>query len=104
MKRKSNPLSVEDLLQDNTVETKFPNAWCLMKIYVLIPMSKAIGKRGFSKMGQIITKKGIALDNNSLEIWMCILYHKQSLKTYDVKPVLELWRYQKERWKFSSDF
>lgn len=75
-----------------------------MKIYVLIPMSEAIGERGFSKMGQIITKKGIALDNNSLEIWMCILYHKQSLNTNDVKPVLELRRYQKERRKFSSDF
>ena len=104
MKRKSNPLSFEDLLQDNIVETVFPNVWCLMKIYVLIPMSEAFGERGFSKMGQIITKKGIALDNNSLEIWMCILYHKQSLNTNDVKPVLELRRYQKERRKFSSDF
>ena len=39
-KRKSNPLSVEDT-------------------YVLIPMSEAIVERGFSKMGQIMTKNAL---------------------------------------------
>ena len=33
MKRKSNSLSTEDPLQDNVVETAFPNVQHLMKIY-----------------------------------------------------------------------
>ena len=42
MKRKSNPLSGADLLRDN-----------------VIPMSEATVKRGFSKMGQIMTKNAL---------------------------------------------
>ena len=104
MKRKLNPLSVEDLLRDNVVKTAFPNVQRLMKIYVLIPMSEAIVERGFSKIGQIMAKKCTALDENSLEILMRISYHKQFLNTNDVNQVLELWRNQKERGMISSDF
>ena len=63
-----NPLSVEDLLQDSVIETAFPSIQQLLKIYVLIPMSEAIVERGFSKMGQIVTKKRTTLDYNSLEM------------------------------------
>ena len=65
-KRKSNPLSVEDLLQDNVVETEFLHARRLMKMHALIAMSEAIVESGFSKMRQIMTKKRTALDDNSL--------------------------------------
>ena len=58
----------------------------------------------FSKMGEIMTKKRTALGDNSLETLMRISYHKQSLNTNDVKQVLEVWRNQKERKIFSSDF
>ena len=75
-----------------------------MKIYVLIHISEAIVGRGFSKMGKIMAKKRSALDGNSLETLMRILYQKQSLNTNDIKQVLELWRNQKERKIFSSDF
>ena len=71
---------------------------------VLIPMSEAIVERGFSKMGQIMTKKRTALDDNSLETLMRVSYHKQSLNTNDVKQVLEPRRNQKEGRIFSSDF
>ena len=84
-KRKSNPLSVEDLLRDNVIENAFLNVRRLMKICILIPMSKAIVERGFSKMGKIMTKKCTALDDNSLETLMRISYHMQSLNTNDVK-------------------
>ena len=99
-----NLLSAEDLLQDNIVKTIFPNVWCLMKIYVLIPMSEAIVKRGLSKVGQFMMKKCTVQDDNSLETLMHISYHMQSLNTNDVKQVLELWWNQKERRLFSSDF
>ena len=55
-------------------------------------------------MGEIMTKKRTALADNSLETLMRISYHKQSLNTNDVKQVLEVWRNQKERKIFSSDF
>ena len=75
-----------------------------MKICVLIHLSEAIVERGFSKMGQIMAKKRTALDDNSLETLMRISYQKQSLNTNDIKQVLDLWRNQKERRIFSSDF
>ena len=55
-------------------------------------MSEAIVGRGFSKMGKIMVKKRFALDGNSLETLMRILYQKQSLNTNDIKQVLEPWR------------
>ena len=67
-------------------------------------MSEAIIERRFSKMGQIMTKKRTALDDNTLETLLHILYHKQSLNTTDVKQVLQLRRNQKEGRIFSSDF
>ena len=56
----------------------------------MIPMSEAVVERGYSKMGQIMTKKRTALDDNSLETLMRISYYKESLNTNDVKQLLEL--------------
>ena len=71
-KRKLNPLSVEDLLRDN-IETPFPTVRRLMEMYVLIPMSEAIVERGFSKMGQIMTKKRTALDDKFRNFYAYII-------------------------------
>ena len=55
-KKVSNPLFTEDLLKDTVIVTACPNIQQLPKIYVLIPSLEALVKRGFSKMGQIVTK------------------------------------------------
>ena len=99
-----NPLSVEDLLQDSVIETAFPSIRRLLKIYVLIPMSEAIVERGFSKMGQIVTKKCTALDDNSLEMLMRISYNKTPLNTNDGKGVLDKWKKEKDRRIFANEF
>ena len=98
-----NLLSVEDL-QHSVIETTFPNVRRLLKIYVLIPMSEAIVERGFSKMGQIVTKKRTALDDNSLEMLMRISYNKTSLNTNDVRGILDKWKKEKDRRIFANDF
>ena len=97
-----NLLLVEDLLQDSVIETAFPKAVFL--IYVLIPMSEAIVERGFSKMGQTVTKKRTALDNNSLEMLMRISHYKTPLNTNDVKRVLDKWKKEKDRRIFANEF
>ena len=99
-----NPLSVEDLLQDPVIETAFPSIQRLLKIYVLIPMIEAIVVRGFSKMGQIVTKKRTALDDNSLEMLMRISYNKTQLNTNDVKGVLDKLKKEKDRRIFANKF
>ena len=48
-------------------------------------MSEAIVERGFSKMGQIVTKNCTALYDNSIEMLMRISYNKTPLNTNDVK-------------------
>ena len=88
--KSNNPLSIEDLLKETAllfvVETTFPNIQWLLKIYVLIWSAEAVVERGFSKMGQIITKKHTSLDDNSLEMLiMWISYHKNPLSMNGVK-------------------
>ena len=99
-----NPLSVEDLLQDPVIETAFPSIQRLLKIYVLIPMLEAIVVSGFSKMGQIVTKRRTALDDNSLEMLMRISYNKTQLNTNDVKGVLNKLKKEKDRRIFANKF
>ena len=99
-----NPLSVEDLLQDPVIETAFPSIQQLLKIYVLIPMLEAIVVSGFSKMGQIVTKRRTALDDNSLEMLMRISYNKTQLNTNDVKGVLDKLKKEKDRRIFANKF
>ena len=99
-----NPLSVEDLLQDSVIETVFPSIQQLLKIYVLIPKSEAIAVTGFSKMGQIVTKKHTAQDDNNLEMLMHISHNKTPLKTDDVKGVFEKWKKEKDHRIFANEF
>ena len=67
-------------------------------------MSEAIVERGFSKMGQIVTKKRTALDDNSLEMLMRISYNKTQLNTNDVKGVLDKLKKEKDRRIFANKF
>ena len=53
-------------------------------------------------MGQIITKKGTSLEDNSLEISIQISKHKNPLSMDEVKQILDNWRGEKERRIFSS--
>ena len=57
-----NPVLVEDLLRDIVVESTFPNVRRLLIIYLLVQHTEAVVERGFSKMGQIMTKKRCSLD------------------------------------------
>ena len=47
------PLSVEDILRDKVIEQAFPNIRRLMVLYLLIPHTKTVVERGFSRTGQI---------------------------------------------------
>ena len=67
-------------------------------------MSEAIVERGFSKMGQFVTKKRTALDDNSLEMLMRISYNKTQLNTNDVKGVLDKLKKEKDRRIFANKF
>ena len=64
-----NSITIEDLLKDCVVSVAI---WYLLAIYVIIPHAEAVVECGFSKMGQIMTKKRCALDNENLDIIMRI--------------------------------
>ena len=85
-----NPVLVEDLLQDIVVESAFPNVWRLLIIYLLVPHTEAVVERGFSKMGQIMTKRRCSLDANSLDLLMCISHNKESLTMKDTTQVMDI--------------
>ena len=102
--KKACPLTVEDLLRDTVIETAFPHVRRLLKIYVLIPMSEAIVERGFSKMGQIMTKKRTTLDDNSLDTLMRISYHKEPLTSVEIKNTIDIWKNKCDRRIFSPNF
>ena len=67
-------------------------------------MSEVIVERGFSKVGQIVTKKRTALDDNSLEMLIHISYDKILLNTNDVKGVLDKWKKEKDHKIFVNKF
>ena len=67
-------------------------------------MSEVIVERGFSKVGQIVTKKRTALDDNSLEMLIHISYNKILLNTNDVKGVLDKWKKENDRKIFANKF
>ena len=67
-------------------------------------MSEVIVERGFSKLGQIVTKKRTALDDNSLEMLIHISYNKIPLNTNDVKGVLDKWKKENDRKIFANKF
>ena len=78
-----NPVLVQDLLQDIVVASVFPNVWCLLIIYLLVPHMEAVVEHGLSKMGQIMTKKVCWLDDSSLDLLIGISHSKKSLTMED---------------------
>ena len=62
-----NPVTIVNLLKNCVVSVAFPNIRSLLAIYVIIPYAEAVDERGFSKLGQMMTKKR-ALDDES---WTC---------------------------------
>ena len=70
----------------------FPNVRRLLAIYILIPHTKAVVERGFSKIGRDMTKKRCALDDSSLDILMRISYRKELLKDSEIKEITDIWK------------
>ena len=86
-----NPVTLEDLLKDCVVSGVFPNIRCLLAIYVIIPHAEAVVEVGFSKMGQIMTKKRCALDDESLDMLMRISHRQQPLKSHELNQKIDTW-------------
>ena len=102
-KKIADPISVEDVLADEAVGVGFPNVRRLLAIYILIPHTEAVVERGFSKMGQIMTKKRCTLDDNSLDMLMRISYRKEPLRDAEIKEITDIWKSTKDRRIFSSE-
>ena len=97
-----NPVLVEDLLRDIVVESVFPNVRRLLIIYPLVPYKEAVVEHGFSKVGQITTKKRCLLDGDSLDLFMHISHNKESLPTKDTTQIMDIWSGLSERTNFSD--
>ena len=98
-----NPVTVEDLLKDCVVSGAFPNIRRLLAIHVIIPHAEAVVEREFSKMGQIMTKKGCALDDESLDILMRISHRQKPLKTHELNQIIDTWKSVRDRKNFPEE-
>ena len=98
-----NPLTIEDLLKDCLVLGAFPNIRRFLTIYVIIPHAKAIVERGFSKMGQIMTKKRCALDDESLDMQIRISHRQEPLKIHELNQITDTWKSVRDRRIFSEE-
>ena len=94
-----NPILAEDLLRDIAVESVFPNVRQLLIIFLC--HTEAVVERGFSKIGQIMTKR-CSLDDDSLDLLMPISNNKGSLTTKDTTQVMDIW-FELSGRKFFSD-
>ena len=63
---------------------------------------EGVVEHGFSKMGQIMTKKRCSLDDNSLDLLMRISHNKESLTMKDTTQVMDIWSRLSERRIFSD--
>ena len=98
-----NPVNVEDLLKDFVVSRAFRNIQRLLAIYVIIPHAEALVECGFSKMGQIMTKKRCALDDECLDMLMRISYRQEPLKSYELNQIIDTWKSLRDRRIFSEE-
>ena len=98
-----NPVTIEDLLKDCVVSGAFPNIQRLLAIYVIIPYADAVVERGFSKMGQIMTKKRCGLHDESLDMLMRISYKQEPLKTHELNQLIDTWKSVRDHRIFSED-
>ena len=74
------------------MESAFPNIPKLLRLYVLIPQSKAVVERGLSKLKLIMTDKCTRLEPESLNSLMRISYNRKSLSTEEVNAVIDVWK------------
>ena len=102
-KRINNPIIVEYLLRDNVIAQAFPNVRRLLCIYLLIPHTEAVVERGFSKMGQIMTKKRCTLDEKSLDMLMRTSQRKEPFSTVEIKKIFDIWKNTGVRRIFSTE-
>ena len=98
-----NPVTVKDLLKDCVVSRAFPNIQCLPAIYVVIPHAEAVVEQGFSKIGQIMTKKRCALNNENLDIIMRIFHRQEALKTHELNQIIDTWKSLRDCRVFSEE-
>ena len=104
IKRKMcNPVVVKNLLDDTVLSTAFPTIWRSLKVYVIIPFSKAVVERGFSKMNLIMTKKRCSLDSVNLDALMRISFRKKKLVSHEIEKVRDIWKNTINRGIFSID-
>ena len=101
--RKEHPLIVNDILEDNVVSSAFPSIRYLLKLFVLVPMSEAVVKRGFSKMKLTLTDKRTRLDNKSLDALMRMSSNNVTLVPAAMHQIVETWKKQRQRRTFSED-
>ena len=90
-------------MADKTIAVAFPNIRRLLSIYILIPHSEAVVERGFSLMGQIMTKKRCALDDKSLDLLMRIAYRKDPLQNHEINEITDIWKSLKDRRIFAEN-
>ena len=67
------------MLDDRVLSAAFPMIWRLLKVYVIIPFSKAVAERDFSKMNFIMTEK-YSFDSINLNVLMPVSFLKKKKK------------------------
>ena len=88
------PITAETLLKDGLVEAAFPN---------MIPHSKAVVERTFSRMGLIMSRKQCSLEDQSLDILMRGSFFKDPLNIEEVKAIMHNWTQLKDRFIFNEN-
>ena len=101
--RQEHPLSINDILEDNNVPLAFPNTHYLLKLSVLVSMSDAAIKRGFSKIKLTLTDKRIQLGNKSLDALMKMSFNNVALVPEVVQQIVKTLKRQCQRRIFSED-
>ena len=104
VKRKMcSPVVVKNLLDDTVLSTAFPTIWRSLKVYVIIPFSKAVIEKGFSKMNLIMSKKRCSLDSVNLDALRRISFQKKKLESHEIEEVIDIWKNTINRVIFSID-
>ena len=101
--RKEHRLSINDILEDNDVSLAFPNTHYLLTLFVLVPMSDAAVKRGFSKIKLTLTVKRIQVGNKSLDALTKMSVNNVALVPEAVKQIAETLKRQCQKRIFSED-
>ena len=88
------PLNALALLNDDVIESTFPNVKILLRLLVLIPQSEAVVQKTFLKMKLIMTDKRTNLDPKSLESLMRISFKSNALCSEEINEIIHIWSSQ----------